>query len=64
MEAVSPETLVPMYQATLCNIPEDQFPHSHRRENLKSHKFFTLYAAEKRKESCGFVLQISLTEGI
>jgi hypothetical protein len=34
----SPETLV-LTRATRSNIPEDDFLHSHRRENLKSYKF-------------------------
>jgi hypothetical protein len=39
MEAASTsETSINLYQTTRRNIPEDSYPHSRRRENLKSHQ--------------------------
>jgi hypothetical protein len=47
MEAVSTsETLVDFYETTLCNMPEDSYPHTHHCENLKSHTL-SVYITDK-----------------
>jgi hypothetical protein len=61
--AASLDTLISIHQGTRHRIPEDKFLHLLRHENLKSHKFFTLCAAEERKQSRGVVLQFFLTKG-
>jgi hypothetical protein len=38
------ETLVNFYQTTRRYNPEDIHVHTHRRENLKSYKFYNIYA--------------------
>jgi hypothetical protein len=43
----SSETLV-LTRATWRNIPEDGILHSHRRENLKSYKYFIIYINDNR----------------